>query len=293
MNQFSDKPIISNNDNQTWDVVIRAKRNLFDIGLGEIWKHRDLLYMFAWRDFVILYKQTILGPLWIFLQPILTMSVYVIIFSRIIKIPTAGVPPALFYLSGIIIWNYFTHCLNKTASTFQQNSNIYDKVYFPRLIMPISKILSGLINLVVQILLLILVIISFILSGKYIHINSYIIMVPYLLFLTGALGLGLGLIISALTITYRDLVFIVGFGVQLLMYASAVIYPVSVIPENYRSVILWNPVVHILEAFRYSILGTGEHATTGMFYTSAVVFVILITGIVFFNRMEQTFIDTV
>ena len=293
MKHRSNTSIIRNDDSETWDDIINSDRSLFDIRLGEIWKHRDLLYMFVWRDFVMVYKQTILGPLWIFLQPVLIMSVYIVVFSRFVKIPTDGVHPAVFYLAGIIVWNYFTHCLNKTANTFAQNASIFGKVYFPRLIIPISKILSGLINLFIQIVLFSLVIIYFTYYGDAIHVNMYLFLVPYLLLLTGCLGLGIGLITSALTTTYRDLVFLVSFGVQLLMFASAVIYPVSIIPVNYRSIILWNPLIPVLETFRYAFFGVGEHAVTGIIYASMITFMILFAGLILFNRIEQTFIDTV
>ncbi|MGH8120804.1 MAG: ABC transporter permease [Gammaproteobacteria bacterium] len=280
-------------DDEIWDEIISPDRGLLDIRLGEIRKHRDLLSMFVWRDFKTTYKQTILGLLWVVLQPVLMMAVYIVVFSKIARIPTEGVPPAVFFLSGIIIWNYFTHCLNKTANTFVQNSNIFGKIYFPRLIIPLSKILSGLINLSVQFVLLVTVVLYFVFTGQDIHMTGYLLMVPVLVLLTACLGLGAGLIISSLTVTYRDLIFVVGFGVQLLMFASAVFYPVSYIPENYRNLILWNPMAHILEAFRYALIGAGEYSTTGILYAGAFAFMMLLSGIVIFNRVEQTFIDSV
>jgi len=280
-------------EKEAWDDIIGPQRGLLDLKIGEIWNHRDLLFMFIWRDFKTAYKQTALGFLWVVLQPVLMMAVYIVVFSRIARIPTEGVPPAVFFLCGITLWNYFTHCLNRTANTFVQNSNIFGKIYFPRLITPLSKTLSGLINLSVQFALLIAVILYFVYTGQGIHMTGYLLMVPVLVILTGCLGLGTGLIISSLTVTYRDLMFVVSFGVQLLMFASAVFYPVSIIPEDYRSFILWNPMVHILEAFRYAMVGAGAHSLTGLLYASTFAFVTLFSGVVIFNRVEQTFIDSV
>ena len=283
---------MNGNDDPAWDDVISADRGLFDIRLGEIWKRRDLLYMFVWRDFKMTYKQTVFGFLWIILQPILMMAVYVVIFSWIARIPTDGVPPAVFYLTSIIVWNFFTNCLNRTVNTFKQNSNLFGKVYFPRLIIPISKIVSALINFVIQIILLAPLLIYFAYNGS-IHANSYILIVPGLILIAGCVGMGAGLIISSLSVRFRDLMFIVGFGVQLLMFASAVFYPVSIIPEDYRDLLLWNPMVYVLEATRYAFLGAGEHAAAGIVYAGAVACVTLFAGVLIFNKVEQSFIDSV
>ena len=283
---------MSSNDIAVWDDVISADRGLFDIRLGEIWKRRDLLYMFVWRDFKTTYKQTIFGFLWIILQPVLMMAVYIVIFSRIAGIPTDGVPPTVFYLASIIIWTFFTNCLNQTVNTFKQNSNLFGKIYFPRLIIPISKIISALINFGIQIILLVPLLIYFSYNGS-IHANSYMLIVPGLILITGCMGMGIGLIISSLSVNFRDLMFIVGFGVQLLMFASAVFYPASIIPEDYRGIILWNPMVYILEATRYAFLGAGEHSTAGIIYASAVASVMLLAGILIFNKVERSFIDSV
>lgn len=292
MNPFPEKPVMSSNDVAMWDDIISADRGLFDIRLGEIWQRRDLLYMFVWRDFKMTYKQTIFGFLWIILQPILMMSVYIVIFSRIARIPTDSVPPAIFYLTSIIAWNFFSNCLNRTVNTFKENSNLFGKVYFPRLIIPFSKIAAGLINFFIQIILLVPLLIYFTYNGN-IHPNSYIVIVPGLIFITGCMGMGIGLIISSLSVTFRDLMFMVGFGVQLLMFVSAVFYPASIIPEDYRGIILWNPMVYILEAFRYALLGVGEHSGAGIIFASVAACVIFFSGVLIFNKVEQSFIDSV
>jgi len=284
---------MNNISNGKWDYIIRPKRGLFDLRLHEIMEYRDLLFMFVMRDFVTLYKQTILGPFWFVLQPLITMAVFTVIFSKIARIPTDGVPPAVFYLSGIIIWNYFSNCLTKTSGIFVQNASIYGKVYFPRLVIPIARIISGLISFLIQLLLFLVVIAWLYIADNKITMNMYVFMVPVYVVLTGLTGLGAGLIISALTTTYRDLGFLVGFGVQLLMFATPVIYPMSIIPDQYRVFIAWNPVAHIVEGFRYAFLGVGEISLPGMAYTFAFAILLLLTGIILFNRVERNFMDTV
>ena len=283
---------MSGNDNAAWDDIISADKGLFDIRLGEIWMRRDLLYMFVWRDFKMIYKQTVFGFLWIILQPVLMMAVYIVIFSSIARIPTDGIPPAAFYLTSIIVWNFFANCLNQTVNTFRQNSNLFGKVYFPRLIIPMSKIVSALVNFVIQIILLVPLLIYFTYKGS-IHVNSYMLMVPGLILITGCMGMGIGLIISSLSVTFRDLMFIVGFGLQLLMFASAVFYPVSIIPADYRDILMWNPMVYILEATRYSFLGAGEHSMAGIIYATAVACITIFAGVLIFNSVERSFIDSV
>jgi lipopolysaccharide transport system permease protein len=279
--------------NKEWDLVIRPKRGLLDIDFRSIWQYRDLLFMFVKRDVVTVYKQTILGPVWFILQPILTTAIYILVFGNIANISTDGVPMILFYLSGIIVWNYFSESFNVTAKTFTENANIFGKVYFPRLIMPISKIVSGIIKFGIQFILFMVFYIIYFFNGSSIQPNLYIILVPYLILLMALMGLGVGIIFTSLTTRYRDFNFLISFGVQLLMYASPVIYPVSTIPEKYKILILANPMTHILETFKYAFLGAGSASWSGLAYATIFTLVVLLIGIVIFNKTEATFIDTV
>ena len=276
-----------------WDIEIYPKRGLFDINLRELWEYRDLLYMFVKRDIITVYKQTILGPLWYFIQPILTMFVFIVVFSNIAKIPTDGIPPPLFYLAGIVMWNYFADSFSQTSDTFYQNSALFGKVYFSRLILPVSKIISAMIKFLIQSLLFLSVYLYFYIRGANVQPNSAILLIPYFVLLMAGLGLGFGIIFSSLTTKYRDLKFLITFGVQLLMYASPVIYPMSVIPDEYRILIIWNPIAHLIEGFKYAFLGVGELTFIGILYTTIVTLLILFTGIIIFNKSEQNFIDTV
>jgi homopolymeric O-antigen transport system permease protein len=280
--------------NNNWDKIIKPQRHLLEINFKEIWMYRELLYMFVKRDIITVYKQTIFGPIWYFVQPILTMLVYLIIFSVIARIPTDGIPPPLFYLAGIILWNYFSESFNQTSDTFFQNAAIFGKVYFPRLIVPFSKVISALIKFLIQSLLFLLTYFYFYFKGVSIEPNTgLLILVPYLVILMGLLGFGAGIIFSSLTTKYRDLKFVITFGVQLMMYATPVIYPISIVPSDYRILILWNPMAHIIEAFKYILLGSGEFTYLGLFYTTFFTILILFIGIVIFNNTEQKFMDTV
>lgn len=279
--------------NEQWDLVIRPRRSIFQIDIKAIWEYRDLLAMFVKRDIVVVYKQTILGPLWFFIQPIMTTLIYIIVFGRIAQISTDGVPMILFYLSGIIMWNYFSECFNITAKTFTENAGIFGKVYFPRLIMPLSKVISGLIKFGIQFGLFLIVYFYFLFHTESIHPNISLLLVPYLIVLMALLGLGFGIIFTSLTTKYRDLNFLISFGVQLLMYATPVIYPVSAIPEKYKLYILANPMTPIIEAFKHAFLGTGYLNTGSLLYATAFTTVILLMGVIIFNKTEQNFIDTV
>lgn len=276
-----------------WDLVIRPRRSILDIDLKAIWEYRDLLTMFVRRDIVVVYKQTILGPLWFFVQPILTTLIYILVFGRIAKISTDGVPMILFYLSGIIMWNYFSECFNITAKTFTENANIFGKVYFPRLIMPLSKVISGLIKFGIQFALFLLVYFYFLFNTNSIHPNFNLLLVPYLVALMAILGLGFGIIFTSLTTKYRDLNFLIAFGVQLLMYATPVIYPVSAIPEKYKLYIMANPMTPIIEAFKNAFLGAGHISLWGLVYATLFTLVVFLLGILIFSKTEQNFIDTV
>lgn len=280
-------------DNQDWTLEIKPKKHLFDVNIKEIWKYKDLIFLFVRRDFVARYKQTILGPLWFLIQPLLTTLMFVVVFGNIAKIPTDGLPQLLFYMSGITAWNYFSMSLNSTSNTFVANAGIFGKVYFPRLVIPISSIISGLIQFGIQFLFLGLFMIYYAIIGADFSPNIYILLIPVLIFLMAGLGLGFGIIISSLTTKYRDLTNLVGFGVQLWMYGSPIIYSMSEIPEKYKIFVLANPVSPIIEAFRYALLGKGELNFWYLFYSFGFMIVVLFIGVLLFNKIEQTFMDTV
>ena len=276
-----------------WTLEIKPVSGWFNFHLKDVWKYRDLLFMFVKRDFVSVYKQTILGPFWFFLQPILTTITFTIVFGNIAKIPTDGIPPILFYMSGIVCWGYFSDCLTRTSSTFITNANIFGKVYFPRLVSPLSNIISLLMKFGIQMILLIGFLIYFKMNGSDVNPNIYILLTPYLILLMAGLGLGFGIIVSSLTTKYRDLTFLVSFGVQLLMYATPVIYPLSALPEKYKWIVLANPMTSIVDTFRFAFLGAGTFNADNLLYTSVFVVIILSIGIIVFNRVEKTFMDTV
>ena len=282
-----------------WDLVIKQNNSLFDIRFEELWRYRDLLLMFVKRDFVSFYKQTILGPLWFFIQPIFTTLVFTFVFGKLAGISTDGLPQQLFYLTGITSWNYFSDCLTKTSTVFKDNANIFGKVYFPRLIMPLSIVVSNLVRFGVQLLLLVLMMIYywfFPIPNSSFHITSAILIFPLLVLLMALLGLGLGLIITAVTTKYKDLTFLVTFGVQLLMYGTTVIYPLSEarlkFPEMAKFLEL-NPMTGIIETLRYSFLGKGEFTISSLLYSTIVTLIVLLAGILIFNKTEKNFVDTI
>lgn len=276
-----------------WDLEIRPKRHLLDIDLKEIWVYRDLVMLFVRRDFVSRYKQTILGPFWFILNPLISTMMYTLVFAGIAKIPTEGVPPQLFYISGIVAWSYFAACLNGTSTTFLSNAGIFGKVYFPRLVAPISVMISSIVQLGIQFLLLIAFAVFYALRGYTIHINTYIIFLPLLVIMLALLGLGFGIIFSALTTKYRDLSNLMVFGVQLWMYITPVIYPSSMVPEKFKIFVFLNPVAPIVEAFKYGIIGAGEFNPGRLLYSAIFTIVLLFIGVILFNRTEQNFMDTV
>jgi lipopolysaccharide transport system permease protein len=278
---------------ESWDLIVEPRRSLLDVRLKEIWDYRDLLYMFVKRDIVTVYKQTILGPIWFFIQPIMTMLVYVVVFGNIANISTDGIPKPLFYLAGIIIWNYFSESFNKTSTTFSTNAGIFGKVYFPRLIVPLSLVVSGFLKFLIQFGLFLVVLFYFLLTRDDIHPNLWILGTPYLLLLMAALGLGLGIIFSSLTTKYRDLTFLIQFGIQLAMYATPIIYPMSELSDRIRSVLWWNPIAHLVEVFKFAFLGAGEVSLSGLMYSSVFAITVLALGVIVFNRTEQSFMDTV
>jgi lipopolysaccharide transport system permease protein len=278
---------------KTWTEIIEPESSLFDLKLGDVWRYRDLLMLFVRRDFVATYKQTILGPLWFFIQPILTTLTFTLIFGRIAGLSTDGSPMLLFYLAGITLWNYFAECLNKTATVFRDNSAIFGKVYFPRLVIPLSIVVSNLIRLGIQFGLFLGVWVYYLFTSDKVHPNGSVLLFPVLIVLLGGLGLGFGMIISALTTKYRDLVFLLTFGVQLLMYATPVIYPLSSISPEYKWIIELNPMTGIVEAFRYAFLGTGAMSLYSLLYSFGFTIFVLLTGVVIFNKVERGFMDTV
>lgn len=280
-------------DSQDWNLIIRPKRAWWDLRLGQVWRYRDLVLLFVRRDFVSYYKQTILGPLWFLIQPLLTTLTFTVIFGNIAALSTDGLPQFLFYLSGTVIWSYFASCLTKTSETFIANANIFGKVYFPRLVMPISVLLSNLITFAIQFGLFLGFLVYFIARGSAVRVTWWVALLPVLLLLMAGLGLGFGIIISSLTTKYRDLRFLVTFGVQLWMYATPIIYPVSSIPERFQRLILLNPITPVVEAFRFAFLGTGAFSWGMLAYSFGFMIVVVLIGIIIFNRVETTFMDTV
>ena len=279
---------------ETWDMIIEPKAHLFDLKLKEVWRYRDLLWLFVRRDFTAQYKQTILGPLWHFIQPIFTTLVFLVVFGKIANIPTDGVPQLLFYMSGITIWNYFSSCLTSTSNTFVANAGIFGKVYFPRLVTPLSTVLSNLVKFAIQFLLLMAVFVFFALKGSPVHLSTSFLMIPVLVLMMAAMGLGLGIIISSLTTKYRDLSILIGFAVQLLMYATPIAYPLSFLKSNkYGAWIEWNPLTPIVEAFRYALFQNGSFSAGSLLYSTGFIIVVLFVGLLTFSRVERTFMDTV
>lgn len=280
-------------DDQNWDLLIRPSRNVLDLRLGELWRYKDLVLLFVRRDFVSAYKQTILGPLWYLIQPILTTLTFTVIFGQIASLPTDGLPQFLFYMSGTVIWAYFADCLNKTSNTFVQNAGLFGKVYFPRLAVPVSILISNLVTFAIQLSLFIVFLLFFMWTGARVSPNLWLLLLPILILIMAGLGLGFGIIISSLTTKYRDLRFLVTFGVQLMMYATPIIYPVSSIPEKFRWLILANPMTSIIETFRFAFLGTGTISWAQLLYSFGFMLVLVFFGAIIFNRVEQTFMDTV
>jgi lipopolysaccharide transport system permease protein len=277
-----------------WNLEIKPKSGILELNLKEVWRYRDLLFLFVKRDFVAFYKQTILGPIWFLVQPILTTIMFLLVFGRIAQLPTDGVPAILFYLAGVTCWSYFSESLTKTSETFTANASIFGKVYFPRLIIPLSIIVSNMIRLGIQLLLFFSVLAYYMLfTGSNIHFTWAIALFPVLIIMMGLLGLGLGIIFSSLTTKYRDLRFLLSFGIQLLMYATPVVYPLSLASEKYRWIIALNPFTAIIETFRFAFLGAGSFNATYFTYSFISTFVILMVGIVIFNKVEKSFMDTV
>lgn len=280
-------------ETQNWSLEIKPDRGVFDIPFREIWGYRDLMFLLVRRDFVAMYKQTILGPLWFLIQPILTTLVFTLIFGKIADISTDGIPHMLFYLAGITCWTYFSDSLTKTSETFTQNASIFGKVYFPRIIIPLSIIISNLIKLSIQFLLFLMFLFYYWSMTDSVQPNFAIVLFPLLVILMGGIGLSIGMIVSSLTTKYRDLKFLLVFSVQLLMYATPVIYPVSTLPEEYKIYIMANPITPIIETFRYAFLGEGYFSLGLLMYSFSFLIVSFVIAIIIFNQVEKNFMDTV
>lgn len=278
-----------------WDLVIRPRDRWLDLHLDDLWRYRDLLWMFVRRDFVSVYKQTILGPVWFFIQPLFTTLIFTVVFSGMAQIPTGGLPPMLFYLAGTTAWNYFAACLTKTSTTFTANASLFGKVYFPRLILPLSIAVSTLIQFGIQFLLFAGYLVYYRIDGAAVRPDwaAVCLLTPLLLVIMGLLGLGCGIIVSALTTKYRDMQFLVGFGVQLLMYGTPVIYGLSGIPAKYRPWVEANPMTPVIECFRGIYLGSGTWSAGTLLYAAACTIVTLCGGLLIFHRVEKNFLDTV
>ncbi|TPV33870.1 ABC transporter permease [Paucihalobacter ruber] len=281
---------------QPWLYTISAKQNALSLNLKEIWRYRDLLMLFVKRDVVTVYKQTILGPFWYLIQPLFTALTFTLIFNNVANISTGTIPPFLFNLAGISIWNYFKTCLTGTSDTFKANEGIFSKVYFPRVILPLSLVFSNLVKFGIQLFIFVGFYVFYVVKGTAVSPNSTLVLFPVIVVLMGLLGLGLGMIISSLVTKYRDLKYLVTFGVQLLMYTSAVMYPLALMREKlpqYAWLVEYNPVAYIVEYSRYMLLSVGDFSWYGLGFTATVTFVILIVGLLIFNRTERSFIDTV
>ena len=288
---------MSATDDDQWLYTISSKNKLIDLNFKEIWRYRDLLLLFVKRDIVTVYKQTILGPLWYVIQPLFTSVIFTLVFNNLGNISTGGVPPFLFNLAGITAWNYFNNCLTGTSNTFKQNAGIFGKVYFPRVIMPMSVTISNLLKLFIQLGIFAGFYIYYSSIGAAVSLNSHLLLFPVYLVMMALLGLGAGMVLSSMTTKYRDMTVVIGFGVQLLMYMSAVPYPLSEarkkFPDSVATFVEYNPLTQIIEGFRYMLLNTGSFSWSGFFYTLVLSVVLFLIGIIVFNRTEKSFIDTV
>jgi lipopolysaccharide transport system permease protein len=278
---------------QHWTEEIRSEHSLFTINLVEVWRYRDLLLMLLKRDFITFYKQTILGPLWFIIQPLLTTLIYIVLFVQVAKIDVGGVPTLAFYLSGVTIWNYFSDSLIKTSNVFQGNASIFGKVYFPRLIMPLSVVISSLMKFAIQFLLFVGVVLYYTYVTHEIQPNIWVLMTPVLLLMMACFALGVGMIFSSMTTKYKDLSFLLAFGVQLYMYATPVVYPITAMPEKYRWIVNSNPLTGIFECFRYGYLGKGNFDPQSLIFSAGFISIILVIGTLIFNKVEKSFMDTI
>ena len=284
-----------NQDNKAeiWDSIIEPKSEWFNIPFGEIYRYRDLIFMFVKRDFVTFYTQTILGPLWYIIQPVVNSVIFTIIFGKFAKIPTDGIPPFLFYLAGNVTWGYFALCLTQTSNTFVINREIFGKVYFPRMTVPISIVITGLLQFIIQFAIFVGFLVYYWFQGAQVTPSIMILTLPLILLQMAVLGLGMGILISSLVTKYRDLTFAMGFAVQIWMYITPVVYPLTQVPERYRNLYVLNPMVSIVETFRSAFLGVSSIEPKHILISLMVTIVIFISGLIFFSRIEKTFMDTV
>ena len=287
------RQVDSADDGAEWTLVVRPTGRWFDLRLGELWRGRELIWLFFWRDFVSQYKQTMLGPLWYLVQPLLTTTIFTIAFGRIADLPTNGIPQFLFYMSGTVVWTYFATSVTKTSTTFLTNAQIFGKVYFSRLTVPLSILLSNLVIFAIQFVQFLGFLAYFASKGADVRVTSWALLLPVLVVIMAGLGLGLGITVSALTTKYRDLQFLVVFGVQLLMYTTPMIIPLSSVPEKWRWIMLVNPMTPIIEAFRQGFLGAGTVSGPLLAYSAGFALVASIVGAALFHRVERTFMDTV
>ena len=288
MNSQTESPEVEN-----WTMVIRPQRRWYDFHLGDLWAYRDLIRLFVRRDFVAYYKQTVLGPLWYLIQPIMSTLVFTVIFGQIAKLSTDGMPAFLFYMAGQTIWSYFASCFTSTSNTFVSNAGIFGKVYFPRMSVPVSIVISNLISFGIRFGMFLLFWAYFWISGSAVQPNLWALALPLLVLLMAAMGLGFGIIFSSLTTKYRDLQQLIGFGVQLLMYATPVIYPISTVTGIWRTLIMVNPMTPVVEVFKLGFLGTSDLNPIWLLYTAGFTLITLFIGLALFNRVEASFMDTV
>lgn len=281
---------------EQWDFTIERRGSLFSLKLDELWHYRDLLLMYVKRDFVTYYKQTILGPLWFFIQPAITTIMFMLVFGKIAGISTDGLPQPLFYMAGLLCWNYFADCLNRCSTTFTTNQNVFGKVYFPRLVVPLSITISNLVKMGVQALLFAIIYVYYICIGYQCAVNAYALLLPLLILMLAGLGLGFGLIITSITTKYRDMTYLITFGVQLWMYATPVIYPLSTMQANhpdYMWLLQANPITNIIETFKFAFLGSGIFSWEAFLYSLLFTIVVMLIGIFTFNKVERNFIDVI
>lgn len=281
------------NNSEQWTMIIKPKTGWFDINIRELWRYRDLVKLFVQRNYSATYKQTILGPLWFVINPLLTVVIFTVVFGRIANISTDGMPQFLFYMSGNTLWTYFSYCLTTAASTFTNNAGLFSKVYFPRLTVPIASVIFGLISFFIQLSIFSGFVIFYSCTGNVVHPNGYIWLTPILFLLVALLGLGFGIIFSSLTIKYRDLTILLSFGLQLWMYATPIVYPISELSSKYKFIIMLNPMSSMIEIFRYAFLGSGTLHLSNLIYSGVFTILVLIIGIITFSRVEKTFVDTI
>ena len=287
INTSSDSP------EEPWDFIIKPKSGWFNIPFGEIYRYRDLIFMFVKRDFVTFYKQTILGPLWYIIQPLVNSVIFTIIFGKLAKIPTDGIPPFLFYMAGTVVWGYFASCLTQTSNTFVANREIFGKVYFPRMTVPISIVITGLFQFLIQFVIFLGFLLYYWYQGAEVVPTNMILTLPLILLQMAILGLGMGILVSSLVTKYRDLTFAMTFAVQIWMYLTPIVYPLSQVPEHYRNLYVLNPMVSIVESFRGAFLGVSSIEPHHLLISVLVTMIIFIIGVILFSRIEKTFMDTV